>query len=446
MSGYWQKIKDNLEKSIKSGLFHLWIRPLEGELQDNTLHLYSPNDFITSWVKDRLLKKIKEVAEETLGQKIDVCITTRSNGNSQAVVKKTNLKIATQLLPVRKEINKIISTPAWRYSFNDFVVGPQNQLAYAACKSICYGQKLDFGTLFLTSSPGLGKTHLIHAVGNFITQNKPENLNIVYVSSEEFANQLVWALRNREINEFKKYYREKVDILLLEDIHFFQGKGKMQEELLYLIKSMEENGKLVIFSSSFLPKELKDIDSQLTSYFCSGLIAPIHKPDFDLRLKIIKKKATIYQINIPDHVSKFVASKIKTDVRQLESCIKNMALKAKLLNMTINMDIAKEIIQNHADIVETPSIDQIIKTVCSVFELSPENLKSRSRKRNIVVARNTAFYLARKYTDLTLKEIGRLFNRRHSTVIKGITNIEKEMYKDTPVGRQLHRIIERFEN
>lgn len=123
-----------------------------------------------------------------------------------------------------------------------------------------------------------------------------------------------------------------------------------------------------------------------------------------------------------------------------------MALKARLLNMNINMELAKEIIQNHTDIVETPSIEQIIKTVCSVFELSPENLRSRSRKRNIVVARNTAFYLARKYTELTLKDIGRLFNRRHSTVIKGITNIEKEIYRDTPIGRQLNRIVERFEN
>jgi len=446
MSGYWQKIKDNLEKSLKSGLFHLWIRPLQGEVQDNTLFLYSPNDFITSWVKDRLLNKIKEVAQQSVGQKIDVHITTRLDGKSKSVEKKVNRKITKPSLLIGRNFQNKNQNLTWRYSFNDFVVGPQNELAYAACKSICYQKKVDFNMLFLTSSPGLGKTHLIHSVGNFITQNKIKNLNIVYVSSEEFANQLVWALRSKEINEFKKYYREKVDVLLLEDIHFFQGKGKMQEELLYLIKSMEENGKLVIFSSSFLPKELKDIDSQLTSYFCSGLIAPIHKPDFDLRLKIIKKKASFYQINIPDHVSKFVASKIKTDIRQLESCIKNMALKAKLLNMTINMDVAKEIIQNHADIIETPSIDQIIKTVCSVFELSPENLKSRSRKRNIVIARNTAFYLARKYTDLTLKEIGRLFNRRHSTVIKGITNIEKEMYKDTPVGRQLHRIVEKFEN
>ncbi len=446
MDVQWEKIRKNLEKSLKSGIFYLWIRPLEGKVEDNTLFLYSPNDFITSWVKDRLFSKIKEIATQTLNKDLEVVLSTKPKKNTKGSTKIPLKKTEELYLPLKPDFKSSGQVRTWRYSFNEFVVGEQNQLAYAACKTICTYPKVDFGSLFLYSSPGLGKTHLIQSVGSFISSKKTNELNVVYLSSEEFANQLVWALRTREINQFKKYYREKVDLLLLEDIHFFQGKGKMQEELLYLIKSMEENGKLVVFSSSFLPKELKDIDSQLCSYFSSGLIAPIEKPDFKLRLKIINKKASIYHITIPDHVSKFVASKIKTDIRQLESCIRNMALKAKLLNMSVNMELAREIIQNHVDVKSTPSMEEIIKTVCSVFELSPENLRSRSRKKNIVTARNTAFYLARKYTDLTLKEIGRRFNRRHSTVIKGITNIEKELYRDSHVGRQLVRLMEKFEN
>jgi chromosomal replication initiator protein len=442
MSGYWEKIKKNIEKTLKSGIFHLWIKPLDGELQDNTLFLYSPNDFITSWVKDRLIFKIKEVAENTLGKNIDISISTRSSTHKQPqkILKKSEL-----YLPIKKDYeNKHIVV--WRHTFNDFVVGPQNQLAYAACKTICTSPKIDFGSLFLSSSPGLGKTHLIHSIGNFFSSSQNREIKMAYISSEQFANQLVWALKTGEMNQFKKFYRENVDLLLLEDIHFFQGKEKMQEELLFLIKAMEEKGKLVIFSSSFLPKELKDMDPQLTSYFCSGLIAPIEKPDFNLRMKIIEKKATIYQVNIPETVSKFIASKIKNDIRQLESCIKNMALKAKFLNTSVNMDLAKEVIQNHVEFSNTPSMQEIIKTVCSVFELSPDLLRSKSKKRNIVVARNSAFYLARKFTDLSLKEIGKHFNRRHSTVIKGITNIEREIHRDTPVGRQLIRLVEKFEN
>ncbi len=445
MNGQWGKIKKNIEKSLKSGLFQLWIRPLEGEIQDSTLFLFSPNDFITSWVKDRLISNIRDIAENTIGKKIEVVVSTKKKQDSKIRVQKKRIKTSQLYLPTQKKY-KENKTTIWRYSFNDFVVGPQNRMAYAACREVCTSQILNVGRLFLASSPGLGKTHLIHSIGNYLSSTKNKNIRMSYLPSEQFANQLVWAIKTKEIDQFKRFYRENVDLLLLEDIHFFQGKAKMQEELLLLIKSMEENGKTVIFSSSFLPKELKDLDPQLVSYLSSGILACIEKPDFNLRMEIIKKKARIYEVKIPETVSKFIASKIKSDIRQLESCIKNMTLKAKLLNTTIDLELAKEVVQNHIQITESPSIKEIINTVCSVFELSPETLRSKSRKRNIVVARNSAFYLARRFTDLSLKEIGLHLNRRHSTVIKGITNIEREIYRDTPIGRQLIRLVERFEN
>ncbi len=444
MADKWEKIKENLGKSLKSGQYQLWIRPLKGKIIDKTLFLYSPNDFITTWVKDKLLASIKKAAKDTLGEEIQISISTKKGIGSKP--QKIQPKAQELYLPVKKKILPKITNFNWRHTFNEFVVGAPNEFAYAACRTLCTSKNFDFGKLFLTSSPGLGKTHLIHSVGHYLTKEKMSGCKVVYLPSEEFANKMVWAIKSNKMADFKKFFREQVDILMLEDIHFFQGKNKMQEELLYLIKCMEQNGKIVILSSSFKPKELRGIDSQLISYFSSSLIAPIEKPNYELRLEIIKKKAQLFNIHIPEHVCTFVAKKIKNDIRQLESCLKNMALKAKLLNMSVDLDLATEIVKNHVDIKSEPSIEEIIDSVCSAFNLSLERLRSRSRKKELVVARNTAFYLARKFTDLTLKEIGKRFNRRHSTVIKGITSIEKEMYRDTPLARQLIRLMERFEN
>ncbi len=444
MDGHWEKIKKYLEKSLKFGIFQMWIRPLEGKVEEQTLFLYSPNEFITSWVKERVLPLIKEKATQVMERDIEVSISTVA-GTSSSRDKKVISKPKAQeiYLPVKHPLS--ISPTLWRHTFEEFVVGEENQLAFAACKTVCRKEDFDFGSLFLCSSPGLGKTHLIHSIGNFLSSKK-NGIRVLYLSSEQFANHLVWSIKTRDMDTFKKFYREKVDILLLEDVHFFQGKEKMQEELLSLLKEMESQGKLAILSSSFLPKELKEIDTQLTSHLCAGLLAPIEKPNFELRVKIVENKAKKYQTHIPPKVSKFIASYIKHDIRQLESCIKNMALKANLLNRAIDMDLAKEVVQNFISTSPTPTIEEIIDMVCSVFEVSPEMLSSRSRKRHLVLARNSAFYLARKFTDLSLKEIGRRFNRRHSTVIKGITNMEKEIYRDTPQGRQLIQLVERLEN
>ncbi len=443
MDAKWEKIKKYLEKSLKFGIFQMWIRPLEGKIEEGTLFLYSPNEFITSWVKERLLSTIKERSSKVLEREVEVVISTVAK--KTATPQRTFSRPRSQeiYLPLKHPLS--LSVPVWRHSFEEFVVGEENQLAFAACKTVCRKQEFDFGSLFLCSSPGLGKTHLIHSIGNFLSSRK-NGIRLLYLSSEQFANHLVWSIKTKDMDTFKKFYREKVDLLLLEDVHFFQGKEKMQEELLSLLKEMESQGKVVILSSSFLPKELKDMDSRLASHLSAGLLAPIEKPTFDLRIKIIENKARKYQTHIPSKISKFIASYIKHDIRQLESCIKNMALKASLLNRTIDMELAREVLQNFISSTPTPTLEQIIEMVCTAFEVSPQMLSSRSRKRHLVLARNSAFYLARKFTDLSLKEIGRRFNRRHSTVIKGITNMEREIYRDTPQGRQLIQLMERLEN
>ncbi len=336
-------------------------------MQDNTLFISAPNEFVASWIRDRLQHKILQTATEALGYEPDLRIqATNQKINFQPLL--ANNDQHRMHLPIHYD-QACGPAKSWRFCFEDFMVGDCNQLAYAACTSLC-NTEFPAGSIFLCSGPGLGKTHLLQAIGNHICQNKQQNcINVVYVSSEQFANQMVQALKSKEIDKFKSMYRDNVDLLLLEDIHFFQGKAKMQEELLSLIKTLEAQGNKVVFSSSFLPKELDKVDSQLTSYFCSGFLAPINKPDFDLRLRLIKKKSKHFQIHIPDDICNEVADKITSDIRQLESCIQNMALKARLLKQNITSALARDVLQNYSQENQSPNLESITKFVCSTFEL-----------------------------------------------------------------------------
>lgn len=435
----WKSIQEILQKQLKSGIFQVWIRPLQGHVQAGQLYIIAPNEFVASWVRDRLLDKLKEAAAEVIGNSPEVHI--QAGGKEQAqtpLIQTENPKSLN--LPLETAYKSKCQTK-WRFSFDSFLVAPSNELAYAACTSLCR-KTLPASNVFICSGPGLGKTHLLQGIGQFFAQQQNENIRVGYASGEEFANQMILALKNKALDKFKARYRESMDILLLEDIHFFQGKEKMQEELLSTIKALEASGKKIVFSSTFLPKELSKIDSLLSSYFCSGFLAPIQKPDFDFRLQLIQDKAKYFQVDIPAQVSELVAGNIQSDIRQLESCIQNMALKARLLKREITKELAQEILENYSQNNIAPDLEKIAKFVCKSFELSEDSLRSRSRKHQSVLARNLAFYLARKHTNLSLKDIGTRFNRRHSTVLKGITTVEREINRETHLGRQLTRIAE----
>lgn len=444
MTKQWEQIKIILNERMRPGIFRVWIKPLQGEVQDGRLVLKAPNEFVASWVRERVTDQIRAAASSYLCFEPEVVVeaekkSPESKNNGPLIKSSSHAEMDLPLQPSGPKTKKV----SWRHTFNDFVVGTCNQLAYAACTSLC---RTDFQqeNLFLCSGPGLGKTHLVQAMGNELCEQKQQStVNVVYASSEQFANQMVRALKSKNLDSFKKRYRENVDLLLLEDIHFFQGKEKMQEELLSLIKALEESGSKVVFTSSYSPKELKNVDSQLTSYFCSGLLAPIEKPEYDLRLRVLQTKAKNFQIDIPDDISHLVASNITQDIRQLESCVRNMAMKAKLLNRNISMDLVQDILQNYIQEGTSLNIEKIIDYICRAFELTKQSLCSRSRKKQIVLARNTAFYLARQFTELSLKDIGNQFNRKHSTVLKGITNIEREISLDTATGRQISQIADK---
>ncbi len=332
----------------------------------------------------------------------------------------------------------------WKYSFDDFVVGPCNQIAHAAASNIISSQA-SVDMVLLCAGAGLGKTHLTQAVGKALcAEADTRNLRLEYLTAEEFTSQFVHAVKFNALEEFKEKFRN-LDMLLLEDIHCLRGKDKTQEELLYTIKNLQARGGRVVLTSSFAPSDMNGVDSQLLSQFRSGFVATMERPDKDMRLQILQEKARRQCAVLPSRVADLLAERVSGDVRILESCLNNLLLQSQFSGRSISEEMAIDVIRNVAR--ENPEIDldDVVSLVCKSFSLSPKQLASKSRRQNIVVARNTVFFLLRKHTDLTFAQIGERFNRRHSTVIKGITSLESEMNKHSSLGNLIENTVKLIE-
>jgi len=451
MEKIWTQTKLLLEKTVSPGLFHLWIKPLSARVSGDALELTAPNAFVAAWVRERLLDAITEAAASVMGRRPTVSVADAGSGaGSGAGGSQPQNGAARGSAPVPVSLGlpaamplRTVAEDRFRFSFDDFVVGPCNELAYVASRGICE-RTLASEQLFISSSPGLGKTHLLQAIGRQLCHAPGKaRPRVVYLTAEEFAGRLVMAIKARDVEGFKASFRESVDVLLLEDIHFFRDKPRIQAELLNTLKALRSRGCRLVFTSSFLPKELSGVDEQLASRFCSGFLAGIVPPDLPTRKRILERKAAVHQVLLPEAVSDLLAEHLRVDIRQLESCIHNLALKARLLNRAISLEMAWEVLGNYK--IENPalSLDDIVDYVCDVYRISPEQLSSKSRKREHVLARNTAFLLARRHTEMSLQDIGQRFNRRHSTVVKGITSLERHLSLETPLGRQIEKTLQR---
>ena len=467
MTAQWPGICENLKKSLDSGVFKVWIAPLEGSVEGTIVRLDAPSAFVANWVRDRLGDVVRQAAASALGLnadaiELDVRVAEKQPSARPALVTTPRPDVAARpalvLPPACDHVTREPEAPAirpaqghlplqsaapgalrWRYHFDDFVVGPTNAVAVAAAQDICRPASC-VDTLFVSADSGLGKTHLIHAIGRCLCQQQGQ-ARVGYLTAEDFTTRFVMAMRSGQMDHFKGGLRD-LDVLLLDDVHFFQGKEKTQEEALATIKSLQARGSRVVLTSSFTPRELNNVDSQLVSYFCSGLLANMDKPSVDMRRSILAHKARFHQVMLPDAVTDLLAQRLNNDVRQLESCLNNLIFKARHLNRQICLELAMDVLGQFAEVETSLDVESIITMVCESYGLSLRQLTSRSRRHECVLARNTIYYLARKHTELSLQEIGEKFNRRHSTVIKGITAIERHLSLRTPLGRELERTIE----
>ena len=439
MEADWPAIAKNLQKTLEPGDFKVWISPLDGEVQDASVCLHAPNDFAANWVREHFSSAIREAAAVALELAPDAISLVVCSENTQPP--RRILSPDEAAARPRTEQGVLIGLehpePSWRFSFEDFIVGPSNEMAYAAAKGLC-ADLAGAGTLFVSAASGLGKTHLAQAVGKCLSEGNIRKIS--YLTAEEFASRFVTALKARDVEGFKARLRQS-DVLLLEDVHFLQNKGKMQEEALALIKSLQSRGNRLVLTSSFAPRELRHMDCQLVSLFCAGLLAHIASPTLETRRCILREKARVHQVMLPEPVSELLAARITSDVRQLESCLNNLIFKARLLNRHISLDMALEMIDQYAETRRELDMAAIIRLVCDSFQLSERQITSRSRKGAHVQARSTIYYLARKHTRLSLQEIGDCFHRRHSSVIKGISFFEREMQRESTLGRQLAHAV-----
>lgn len=462
MNTRWKQICDNLQKRFTPGTFKVWIAPLVAIEGEGILSLKAPNAFVADWIQKRLISDINIAATEALGESITIEVeimsvdekqhynrqteTTCVASVPQPIVHQTsspivNSSLRTEQLPLPVPLpTSSFSTRSWRYSFESFIIGPCNNLAYAAAQSMIKNTT-SVDTLFLSSGPGLGKTHLTQAVGKVLCNvSNVTAPKVEYLTAEEFCSCFVQAIRTKNVDRFKGRFRD-VDLLLLEDIHFLQDKEKMQDEVLATIRSLQGRGSRVVLTSSFAPKELRNVDQRLVSRLCSGFLAVIEKPNIEMRRRILIEKAKIHDVVLSEMIADFLAMKLVGDVRQLESCISNLVLKAKLVDCAISMDMAAEILAQYTQDDPFSNMDSIIAAACSGFGLTSEKLYSRSRKQQLVTARNTIFYLARKHTDMSLQDIGDRFHRKHSTVLKGIASVERELQRNSSIGRQISKTI-----
>lgn len=479
MQEQWQKISENLRGVLNPGIFKVWIHPLDAHIEGNSLCLAAPSEYVARWLRDRMRDMLRSAAAPVLQvapENIDIRISCQGAAPAPAAPAAPAAVAAAPLAaPVAQPVHEAPATPLhtapsrpsqplwqpsqcslplpaptlrprtrqrWRFSFDDFVVGPCNAMAVAAAKDICH----DGGcveTLFVSSASGLGKTHIMQSVGRAV-QEQGGQARLAYLSAEDLASRYVAALRSNDVESFRARLRD-LDVLLLEDVHFLQGKEKMQDMVLTVIKSLQDRGGRAIFTSSFSPRELEKLDSQLVSHFCSGIVSPLERPDTEMCRHILERKAKSFQVLLPDEVCDLLAGRLQGDVRQLESCLKSLVFKARMLNCGLNPELALEVLQQYATVDCGPDFASIVRLVCESYGLNERQLASRSHKQQYVLARNTIYYLARKHTDMSLKEIGERFNRRHSTVIKGITSLEREIANESRVGRQISRAVELIE-
>lgn len=432
MSDILSQIKPKIAAAISNDSYSTWFEPLELlEFSDGVCKLLVPNDFFRNWLKENyeplILGLIKEITNE------DVRIEYQNKKDEKNKQKKV-------VVHKKSEIKNSFNT---LYTFENFVVGASNQFANAACLAVANNPGKTYNPLFIYGGVGLGKTHLLHAIGNFlILYNKISPEKICYTSSEVFTNEMINSIRYDRMEEFRNRFR-KMDVLLIDDIQFIAGKERTQEEFFHTFNSLYENMKQIVVTSDKLPRNIENFEERLKSRFEWGLIADIQTLDLETKVAILNKKAEINTIILPIDVAFFIASNVDDNVRSLEGSLIRIGAFASLKNIPITIDLAKEIMGHMiAEKKKEITIDIIIKEVANYYSIKIQDLKSEKRVRSIIIPRQIAIYLSRKLTDSSLAGIGEKFGGKdHATIIHSIKKIEEEI----KIKKTLKDAVEKLE-
>jgi chromosomal replication initiator protein len=424
-------------------MFKIWFSRIEFvDFKGNEMILAVPDMTSKKWLEKKYYQFIKDILVKQVGLDENILIKFQVDAPKITEQHKGNNSNRRQV-DLQKKYNKTGLKP--NYTFGNFKVGDSNRFAYAACMAVAQSPGKAYNPLFIYAGEGLGKPHLMHAIGNYIFDKDP-NINIAYISSEKFANELIDAIRDDTTELFRDEYRS-LDVLLFDDIQFLAGKQKIQEEFFHTFNALYNAGKQIVITSDRPPKEITNFESRLISRFEWGLITDISAPDLETRIAILQKKAQSCQIEISEEIIHYIANKIPTNIRQLEGALNRLDAYATLTQTVVDFPLAKQILKDIITIEEKEiSIHLIQKVTAEYFNLEPSILLSKKRSENIVTARRIAMYLAKELTDLTLMTIGNSFGGKdYTTVIHSCNNIKEQLKNDKKLKYNIDRITNQIQ-
>jgi chromosomal replication initiator protein len=432
----WARLLDSLAQTLPTPVLDNWVRPCRlVAVEGDHLRIGAPNKFSRDWLAQNYLDTLHQAARECLGGHPRITLAVDSAGSPAEEAPTPRLERGPGGGGTVDGLNP-------RYTFDAFVVGSSNQFAQAACQAVAELPSRAYNPLFIYGGVGLGKTHLLHAVGHQSARLFP-GMSVAYLSSERFTNELINAIRYDRTAEFRARYRT-IDLLLIDDIQFISGKERTQEEFFHTFNDLYESRKQIIVSSDTSPKDIPEIEERLRSRFEWGLIADLQPPDFETRVAILKKKAALERVGLADDVAYLIASRIKSNIRELEGSLTRMIAFCALTSREMSVDLAQEVLgELWGEEEKIISIDHIQRRVCDFFGLKLSDLKAKNRTRAIAFPRQVAMYLARQMTHSSLSEIGRAFGGKdHTTVLHAVDKIQTLMQEDPKLHKTIDGLIQ----
>jgi chromosomal replication initiator protein len=456
-TGVWSGILEDLERHLSAQALDTWLRPLHLQsIADSTLRITAPNQFHLQYVEDKFGSLLRESVVRRLGPsgRIEMIVGNGAGGSAVPTVLETGsqadpgedadvaeytsrLSRATARAPENKHETTPLNP---KYTFEAFVVGKSNQFAHAAAQAVAQHPAVAYNPLFIFGGSGLGKTHIMQAIGNAILREKPETL-VHYASAENFMNEMIGAIQGGVTFDFRNKYR-KIDVLLIDDIHFLQGKESTQEEFFHTFNALHGAHKQIVLTSDRPPKEIPTLEERLVSRFEWGLVTDIQAPDLETRIAILRKKAEQDSLEIADDVMEFIASNVRSNIRELEGSLIRLLAFSSLTDSEIDVDLAREVLKDFLKRPDTVvSVERIQKVVADHYGIPEEAMKVKKRTSSLAFPRQVAMYLVRELTSLSYSEIGSRFGGRdHTTVMHACEKIGAAREEDHEVRRSLQRL------
>lgn len=432
----WEQVLGIIKQETNPQSFQTWFAPTKQVSQDeHAIQVEVPNQFFKDWLIDHYLGLISESVQKASGQTMAVELLISQKQEEQQPPKRFSL------FPKRPKEAKNDLELNPKFTFESFVVGPNNRFAHAASLAVAESPAKSYNPLFIYGGVGLGKTHLMQAVGQYIT-NKYSNSKTLYISSEKFTNQLIDAIQNRTTLKFREKFRG-LDVLLIDDIQFIAGKESTQEAFFHTFNALYDAHKQILITSDRPPKEIPALEKRLVSRFEWGLIADVQPPDLETRIAILRKKVETERIDIPNDVTFFIADKIRANIRQLEGALIRVSAYSSLMGSQINVELAKDVLKDMmVEEVEKASVDLIQKRVAEYFDVRLGDMKAKKRNKAVAYARQVAMYLSRDLTNHSLSEIGELFGGKdHTTILHAYNKIQEELKRSQSTRDTLNKLI-----